>query len=114
MKVADYLRLLLGSESNAVFLAYVKGYPRGVLVVEWNKDDAEEYYVVRNLYVAPGSRGDQIGVRLLKAAAQWSRREDARVCITTPGEPRSFYRALGFEPLCQVSASSLKAIRENL
>lgn len=99
-----------------VLLACNRIQPFGIIVGIWRPE--ERHYEVRNLYVDHPHRGGLAAHQLLRALLAWACKrdagDDAPVYISTIGEPRPFYRALGFEPTHIISRASLKTLRERI
>lgn len=116
--VDDTLEFLLDrivyNPDAACYLAYHNDRPVGVALGIWHTDEPQPFYEVRNLYVLPEFRGFCVCKMLLKALLDWSGEWDAPVYITTNGEPRPFYKWLGFEPFRQICGTTLSKIREKL
>jgi GNAT superfamily N-acetyltransferase len=109
--VLDFVRSC-GDDTRMLFVACRGHHTAGVVVGSWN--GYEGHYEVRSLYVEPAYRGSNCAQLLLQALLDWAGEEDAPVLIATTGEPRPFYRALGFEPTHIISRASLKTLRERL
>lgn len=101
-------------DDYACFVAYRHGIPVGIVLGEWHREMPEHYYEVRNLYVIPEVRGGKVAPQLLRAAADWAGDEDAPIYITTAGEPRDYYKELGFIPTHNLCVSMLQTVREKL
>lgn len=107
---------LRNNEDTNCYVAYIKGEPVGVVVGIFHKNDAQPCYEVRNLYVRPKFRSKGVAQRLMQALLDWADEtgRDYPVYITTEGQPRPFYRHLGFEPVREICGSTLATIRERL
>ena len=109
---ADRFVAGVGDDPDAVcYLATVNREPAGVIVCIRHAEDANPCYEVRNLYVAPRFRSLGVANRLIQAVVDWCGEEDRPVYITTNGEPRPFYKALGFQPVRQICGTTIKDVR---
>jgi GNAT superfamily N-acetyltransferase len=97
-------------------VAYCNQAMAGVVVAFYCPDaTAEPSFEVRHLFVQPAHRKRKVAQALLRGLLDWARYDkDAPVFITTEGEPRPYYLALGFEPTHRVCVSSLSKLRERL
>jgi GNAT superfamily N-acetyltransferase len=109
-----FVRQMADDPDKVCYLAFVDHIPSGVIVGCWHSDEAQPCYEVRNLYVLPDCRGRGVAQRLMKALLDWAYEDNAPIYITTQGEPRPFYRKLGFEPVREICGSTLATIRERL
>ncbi len=116
----NFVQGLEGDPNRICFLAcaqnspFEEANPVGVVVGIWHSEEAQPCYEVRNLYVVPEYRGKGVAKRLMKALLDWAYEDNAPIYITTEGQPRPFYRALGFEPVREICGSTLATIRERL
>ncbi len=86
----------------------------GVVVAFYDNSAAEPAFEVRHLFVHPAHRSKKVAQALMQGLLDWTVTGDANVFITTEGEPRPYYRALGFEPTHRICVTSLKKLREKL
>lgn len=96
-------------------VAYVNDAMAGVVVAFYNTIyTAEPSVEVRHLFVHHAHRSKKVAQALMQGLLDWEVSGDAPIFITTEGEPRPYYRALGFEPTHRICVSSLKKLREKL
>jgi len=102
--------------SYACFIAYRRGLPIGCVVVERHTEGVAPYYEIHNLYVTPRERGGGAATYLLRNALDWANAagEDAPLYMTAHGEPRTFFKRLGFEPTHQICVTTIGKVREVL
>lgn len=115
--VRDADAFIQGMASDPDKVCYIATYGKqlaGCVVGIWHADEAQPCYEVRNLYVRPEFRSKGVARRLMKALLDWAYEDNAPIYITTQGEPRPFYRHLGFEPVREICGTTLATIRERL
>jgi hypothetical protein len=87
----------------------------GCLVIRRIHNDVQPLYEVNHLFVKKGMRGaNGIALKLLRGGLAWARDEEAAVMISTSGDPRPYYRFLGFEPTHRLCVTQLSEIRRRL
>jgi GNAT superfamily N-acetyltransferase len=109
-----FVQSFASDPDKVCFVAYCGRQLAGCVVGVWHAEEAQPCYEVRNLYVLPQFRSKGVAQRLMQALLAWAYEDNAPIYITTQGEPRPFYRHLGFEPVREICGTTLATIRERL
>lgn len=116
----NFINAICDDPDAICYVAYLQRYaydeatPAGVVVCLWHAEESAPAYEVRNLYVLPEFRSKKIANRLIQAVVDWCGEANYPVYITTNGEPRPFYKALGFQPVRQICGTTIKDVRAAL